>query len=163
MECITSDPNTLHCPNFTIQEWEAARIEIIADNPTTNHDGAATILAVGWRAANNEQKRRWAAQQVADQQEEQARTDQQRAEEVKDADDRERGRADAAEDERKKYKQKFIPIPDRPLTADLLVYAIAEEGRARRAVLLHADWHPGRAQEPKADAGGLLHWTRRRR
>lgn len=129
MERITFDPNPLQCPNFTIEEWQAARDEIIANNPNTDHNGAAAILAVGWRATNNEQKRRWAAQQTADQQDEQARTAQQQAEEARDAEDMERRSADAAEEERKKYKQKFIPVPDRPLTADLLIYAIAESAR----------------------------------
>lgn len=129
MERITTDPGTLQCPDFTLQDWAAPRDEIIADNPNTTHASAAAILAVGWKAANNEQKRRWAAQVVADQQAEQARADEQQAQELKDEEDKERRRTDAAEEERKKYKQKFVPIPDRPLSVDFVIHSIAESAR----------------------------------
>lgn len=130
MERITTDPNSLQCPDFATQEWEVARDEIVADDPNIGHNGAATILAVGWKATNNQQKRRWATQQVVDQQTEQARATQQQADEAREAEDKERRRAEAAEEERKKYKQKLTPIPDRQLSADLLIYSIAESARA---------------------------------
>lgn len=129
MEHISTDPGALQCPDFTLQEWAVTRDEVIAGNPNTTHASAAAILAVGWKAANNEQKRRWTAQQLADQQAEQARTDEQQAEELREEEDRERRRTDAADDERKKYKQKFLPIPDRPLSVDLVIHSIAESAR----------------------------------
>lgn len=87
------------------------------------------MLAVGWKATNNKQKRRWAAQQALDQQQEQTRADQQRADELREEEDREQTRADAADEERKKYRQKFIPIPDRPLSIDSIIHVIADSAR----------------------------------
>lgn len=130
MERIITDPGSLQCPDFALQEWVVPRDEIISDNPNTTHAGAAAILAVGWRAANNKQKRRWAAQQVADLQAEQVRTDQLQAQELREEEDKECRLADAAEDERKKYKLKFLPIPDRPLSVDFIIHLIAESARA---------------------------------
>lgn len=129
MERISADPNSLQSPDFSTQEWEAARDEIIAGNPNTDHVNAAALLAVGWKATNNEQKRRWTIQQAADLQEEQARTDQQQADKTQDEEDRERLKTDAADEERKKYKQKFIPIPDRPLSVDFVIHSIADSAR----------------------------------
>ncbi|KZP30371.1 hypothetical protein FIBSPDRAFT_946094 [Athelia psychrophila] len=120
MEHISTDPGALQCPDFTLQEWAVTWDEVIASNPNTTHASVAAILAVGWGAANNEQKRHWAAQQLADQQAEQVRTDRQQVEELREEEDRERRRTDAADNEKKKYKQKFLPIPDRPLSGKLV-------------------------------------------
>ncbi|KAF7969171.1 hypothetical protein HWV62_28180 [Athelia sp. TMB] len=129
-ERITTDPNTLLAPDYMLQEWEAARSDVIAENPGMDHAAAATALGVFWRVANAEQKRRWAEQQAADQQEEQEREARRREAEDREAEDRELLRESAEEEERKKYKIKFIEIPDKPLTADYVIQTISESARA---------------------------------
>lgn len=73
----------------------------------------------------NAEKRAWDAQKLADQQEEQTREDQRVALETTEREEKEKRRADAIDEDRKKHKTKFLPIPTRPLTSSLSIHTIA--------------------------------------
>lgn len=129
MAQITLDPSTLQCPDFVLAEWDAARNEVVAAEPTTSQALAAVVLAISWKATNNAEKRAWDAQQFADQQEEQVREDQRAAAEAEEREEKEKARADAIDEDRKKHKTKFLPIPTRTLTSSLSIHTIALTAR----------------------------------
>ncbi|KAF7965366.1 hypothetical protein HWV62_44119 [Athelia sp. TMB] len=129
-QCITTDPNLATAPDYTAPEWAAARNDLIGENPGTDQAGAVAALSAFWRVNITEQKRLWAEQRAVVLQEEQDRAAEQQQAMDKEADDREHIRESAEEEERKKYKNKFLEIPDRPLTAESVVQVIAESARA---------------------------------
>lgn len=129
-ERLTVDPATLQCPDFELPEWETDRNEAIEDDANLDHQAAANMLKTLWKLENKRQRRRWVEQQAGDRAAALAREERLREEEEREAEERDQRLAEAAEDERKKYKDKFTPVPANPLTADFVVQTIAESARA---------------------------------
>lgn len=130
MARLTVDPGSLQCPDFALAEWDVTRNDVVAADPNTSQAHAAIMLGISWKATNNAEQRVWAAQQISDQQEEQAREDRRLADETAERDEREKRTADAVEEDKKKYKTKYLPIPKRPLTSSLSIHTIAPAARA---------------------------------
>ncbi|KAG1812960.1 uncharacterized protein BJ212DRAFT_1220009, partial [Suillus subaureus] len=109
---LLEDPNLAVRPDFTSQEHEASRQQLISDGLTEQR--AAQSLAALWTLANNADKKRWALRQQrlleAGQREE--------GEDEERQQQRKKEEEAARLEEREKNKNKYVPIVHRKVPSD---------------------------------------------
>lgn len=111
MPRLTINPNTLQCPDYGLQIYQAARQPLVNDNCTD--DQAAQILRGAWTATNEAEKAQWQAQEQADAEEENDRRRTREEEEVVRELQKRQDKEEARKEEEKKNNAKYAPIPKR--------------------------------------------------
>ncbi|KIJ06102.1 hypothetical protein PAXINDRAFT_20692, partial [Paxillus involutus ATCC 200175] len=115
-----TNPHEEECPNYMLPEFEEARLLFTVEGKTDEE--AAALLSNLWDFNNNKAKLVWVRERAAEieaRQEEHERTEQEAGRQRL---LREQEEEQAKQEERKKYKNKFAPIPNRPLpTTSLLL------------------------------------------
>ncbi|KAF8134914.1 hypothetical protein EV363DRAFT_844576 [Boletus edulis] len=101
-----ADPNLEVCPDYALPEFEDARRILTVDGKTEAK--AIALLESLWALSHTRNIENWQRQQEADAEAERNRI-------ALAEQEAKQQRALRDEEERKKYKNKFIPIPDRPL------------------------------------------------
>lgn len=123
---IPSDPALKTCPDFALPEWDVARAEMIREEGNITEERAIALLARGWKAGNSAEKTLWALQLQRDQQAEQLRGQELDADVEREREDKERERLELVEEDRRKNKLKYVPVPQRPLIGRRQPHIIAQ-------------------------------------
>ena len=128
MPRILINPNSLLCPDYTLQVFEQTHTALV--NDTTTHAQAAALLTNLWTASNAAENLLWQAQLDADELEADAAHQQEDKElALREAEAR-REKEDLHKEEQKKNQGKFLPIPGRPVPQRAPV--IAAQSASRR-------------------------------
>jgi hypothetical protein len=128
MPRILVNPNSLLCPDYTLQVFEQTRTSLV--NDTTTHAQAAALLTNLWTASNAAENLLWQAQLDADELDAEAARRQEEEELALREAEAQREKDDLHKEERKKNQGKFLPIPDRPVPQRAPV--IAAQSASRR-------------------------------
>ncbi|TFY67376.1 hypothetical protein EVJ58_g1654 [Rhodofomes roseus] len=121
MAQLPINPNLLVVPDFALEEHAPTRQPLL-DMGLTVEQAVATLANI-WTVGNNTDKQRWQERTEA---EAQAARDRERAAEEAANQQREIARQDeeqARKDDAKKYRDKYVFIPDRPTPSGALVLA----------------------------------------
>jgi hypothetical protein len=113
MPRILVNPNSLTCPDYTLEVFRDTRVPLVNDNST--HDQAAVVLAGIWTASNAAERLLWQFQVDADEQAAEALRHQDREALALREAEAAKEKEDLRKEERKKNHGKFLPIPDRPV------------------------------------------------
>ena len=108
-----ADPNQEVCPDYALPEFDDARLLFTVDGKTDEE--AATLLKNLWNLRNTKNIENWERQRAAEAQaaRQVAELAEQEAEQQRVL--REAEEAEAKKEEQKRNKNKYTPIPDRPL------------------------------------------------
>ncbi|KAJ3499341.1 hypothetical protein NMY22_g19520 [Coprinellus aureogranulatus] len=128
---LVSDPNLDVCPDFSSEEYQAARLAIRSLNEGITAEQAAASLADAWKAQNDVAKQRW-QQQVNNLREKEA-DDARRAKEAEDkciAAEREELEA-AEKEDRRKNRAKHLPIQQMKKMEYVAMWHFTDEGLSK--------------------------------
>jgi hypothetical protein len=111
MPRLLIDPNTTHCPDYSLAIYEAVRAPFVSDQ--TTHEQAANILATVWAAQNVVEKQQWQEQLDQDEADIEARRQELEEEARQRQEESDKEKDEQKKEEIKKNKSKYIPIPAR--------------------------------------------------
>jgi hypothetical protein len=109
---MVNNPNLLVCPDYTHPAYAPARQPFISD--TCNEAQAAEFLARAWVANNEVDKILWQQRVEAEAVRAAEELNERAAEEQANRAAAEQDKLDAKKEDQKKYRSKYIEIPDRP-------------------------------------------------
>ena len=111
MPHLITDPNTIKCLDYDNQCYLPMRLQLVDDNVT--HEQAAIILRSIWDAQNTIEKQQWQAQLDDDESQDVERQGELEAELRRKEEESEKAKEEALQEEMKKIKMKYTPIPKR--------------------------------------------------
>ena len=115
MPRLPFDPSLLLCPDFAAPAYAEHRARFV--NAEVTDERAAALLTDFWRADNELQMRQWEDQNIQDIEANAAELARQRLEEQNYDLLAAQEQENLAKEERKKNRNKYLPIPDRPMPA----------------------------------------------
>lgn len=127
MPRLTTDPNTVECPDYDDPRYLPMRLPLV--NNAVSNEQAAILLKTLWNAQNTIEKQQWQVQLDDDHRQLEERQKEFEAEEKRKEEELAKAKEEALRDEMKKNKTKYAPIPKRGIPSSPPIIPAASAAR----------------------------------